>query len=249
MVKSKFEEMFDRLPSNIKETKVLRPESKKVLAALLELLLHSEARESKIIFCGNAKLRKLSGIDNTKLRQSIDQLIDYDLITRKVGKVRKEGEKNEASEYTINLKKLKEPLVEKTFDDLFSEFIDEGESLEMPINTTITTSITNTTSTITTTPNSILNTTTLQKQEQAELERPNSYSDLQKYFVRKMEKECKDKSIDELNEIQESLKDELDEFNEIRGYKNVYNFLIKPSMEKKREKLMDKELEKCLTSV
>ena len=249
MAKSKFEEMFDRLPSNIKETKVLRPESKKVLAALLELLLHSEARESKIIFCGNAKLRKLSGIDNTKLRQSIDQLIDYDLITRKVGKVRKEGEKNEASEYTINLKKLKEPLVEKTFDDLFSEFIDEGESLEMPINTTITTSITNTTSTITTTPNSILNTTTLQKQEQAELERPNSYSDLQKYFVRKMEKECKDKSIDELNEIQESLKDELDEFNEIRGYKNVYNFLIKPSMEKKREKLMDKELEKCLTSV
>lgn len=245
MAKSKFEEMFDRLPSNIKETKVLRPESKKVLAALLELLLHSEARESKIIFCGNARLRKLSGIDNTKLRQSIDQLIDYDLITRKVGKVRKEGEKNEASEYTINLKKLKEPLVEKSFDDLFSEFFEEGKSLEMPINTAITTSITNTTSTITT--NSILNTTTLQ--EQAELERPSSYSDLQKYFVKRMEEECKNKNLDELNEIQESLKDELDEFNEIRGYKNIYNYLIKPSMEKKKESLMDKELEKCLTSV
>lgn len=119
----------------------------------------------------------------------------------------------------------------------------------MPINTTITTSITNSISTLTTTPNLISNSTTLQEQEQAELERPNSYSDLQKYFVRRMEKECKDKSLDELNEIQESLKDELDEFNEIRGYKNVYNFLIKPSMEKKREKLMDKELEKCLTSV
>lgn len=245
MAKSKFEEMFDRLPTNIKETDVLRLSSKKVLAALLELLLHSEARESKIIFCGNARLRKLSGIDNNKLRPSIDQLIDYDLITRKVGKVRKEGEKDEASEYTINLKKLKEPLVEKTFDDLFSGFLEEGESLEMPINTTITTSITSSIST----KNSILNTTTLQEQGQAELERPSSYSDLQKYFVKRMEEECKNKNLDELNEIQESLKDELDEFNEIRGYKNIYNYLIKPSMEKKKENLMDKELEECLTSV
>jgi len=245
MAKSKFEEMFDRLPTNIKETDVLRLSSKKVLAALLELLLHSEARESKIIFCGNARLRKLSGIDNNKLRPSIDQLIDYELITRKVGKVRKEGEKDEASEYTINLKKLKEPLVEKSFDDLFSEFLEEGESLEMPINTTITTSITSSIST----KNSILNTTTLQEQGQAELERPSSYSDLQKYFIKRMEEECKNKNLDELNEIQESLKDELDKFNEIRGYKNIYNYLIKPSMEKKKESLMDKELEKCLTSV
>ena len=248
MAKSKFEEMFDRLPSNIKETEVLRLESKKVLAALLELLLHSEAKETRVIYAPNSRLRKLSGIDAKKLLPSIEQLLDYDLITRKVGKVRNKDEKGEASEYTINFMKLKKPLVEKTFDDLFSEFIDEGESLEMPINTTITTSITNSISTLTTTPNLISNSTTLQEQEQAELERPNSYSDLQKYFVRRMEKECKDKSIDELNEIQESLKDELDSFNEIRGYKNVYNFLIKPSMEKKREKLMDKELEKCLTS-
>lgn len=251
MAKSKFEEMFDRLPSNIKETEVLRLESKKVLAALLELLLHSEARESRIIYAPNSRLRKLSGIDAKKLLPSIEQLLDYNLITRKVGKVRNKDEKGEASEYTINFMKLKEPLVEKTFDDLFSEFIDEGESLEMPINTTITTSITNSISTINSTPNSIINTTTLQVQEQsqAELERPSSYSDLQKYFVRRMEEECKDKNLVELNEIQESLKDELDEFNEIRGYKNVYTFLIKPSMEKKKEKLMDKELEKCLTSV
>ena len=249
MAKSKFEEMFDRLPSNIKETEVLRLESKKVLAALLELLLHSEAKETRVIYAPNSRLRKLSGIDAKKLLPSIEQLLDYDLITRKVGKVRNKDEKGEASEYTINFMKLKEPLVEKTFDDLFSEFIDEGESLEMPINTTITTSITNSISTLTTTPNLISNSTTLQEQEQAELERPNSYSDLQKYFVRRMEEECKDKNLVELNKIQESLKDELDEFNEIRGYKNIYTFLIKPSMEKKKEKLMDKELEKCLTSV
>lgn len=151
MAKTKFEEMFDRLPSNIKETEILRLPTKKVLAALLELLLHSEARESRVIYAPNARLRKLSGISSNDLLPSIEQLIDYDLITRKVGTVRKEGEKSEASEYTINIKKLKEPLVEKTFDDLFSEFLEEEESLEKPINTAITTTITtsNTSSTAT----------------------------------------------------------------------------------------------------
>ena len=151
MAKTKFEEMFDRLPSNIKETDILRLPTKKVLAALLELLLHSDARESRVIYASNARLRKLSGISSNDLLPSIEQLIDYDLITRKVGTVRKEGEKSEASEYTINMKKLKEPLVEKTFDDLFSEFLEEEESLEMPINTAITTTITTSTSTTTST--------------------------------------------------------------------------------------------------
>ena len=163
MAKTKFEEMFDRLPSNIKETEILRLSTKKVLAALLELLLHSEARESRVIYASNARLRKLSGISSNDLLPSIEQLIDYDLITRKVGTVRKEGEKSEASEYTINIKKLKEPLVEKTFDDLFSEFIEDEESLEMPINTaittTITTSIATSTTTATSTTSSIENTT------------------------------------------------------------------------------------------
>lgn len=259
MAKTKFEEMFDRLPSNIKETEILRLPTKKVLAALLELLLHSEARESRVIYAPNARLRKLSGISSNDLLPSIEQLIDYDLITRKVGTVRKEGEKGEASEYTINIKKLKEPIVEKTFDDLFSEFLEDEESLEMPINTTITTSITNSISTITTTsnsteiPNSIKNTssTSLQVkgQNQMELEKPNNYRDLMEYFKKRMIEETKDKNLDELNEIQESLKDELDSFNEINGYKNIYRFFIKPSMEKKKEKLVTKEFEECITRV
>ena len=157
MAKTKFEEMFDRLPSNIKETDILRLPTKKVLAALLELLLHSEARESRVIYAPNARLRKLSGISSNDLLPSIEQLIDYDLITRKVGTVRKEGEKSEASEYTINIKKLKEPLVEKTCDDLFSAFLEEEESLEMPINTAITTT---TSTTITTSTTSSIESTT-----------------------------------------------------------------------------------------
>lgn len=268
MEKTKSEEMFDRLPANIKETEILRLTTKKVLAALLELLLHSEARESRIIYCGNPRLRKLSGVGSQELLPAIDQLIDYDLISRKVGRVRKEGEKGEASEYTINLKKLKEPIVEKTFDDLFSEFLDE-ESLETPINTTTTTSITNSISTSTLTTNTISNSTTsstsienpssteipisktlqIQEQNQMELERPSSYSGLQKYFIRRMEKECKDKNLDELNRIQESLKDELDSFNEIKGYKDIYRYLIVPSMEEKRKKLQEKEFEEFITSI
>ena len=253
MAKTKFDEMMDRLPSSIKETEVLRYQTKKVLAALLELLLHSEARQSRIIYCQNSRLSKLAGVDSNKLLPSIQQLIDYDLITRKVGT----GE-GIASEYVINIKKLKEPLVEKSFDDLFSEFLIDNESSEKPINTTIpttiTTSITNTTSTITpisntsSTLNTTLTTSQVQEQSQKKVERPSNYSELMTYFVRRMEKECNNKNLDELNEIQESLKDELDEFNEIRGYKNIYNYLIKPSMEKKKEKLLVKMLEDGETS-
>lgn len=121
-MKDKFEEMFDRLPSNIKETEVLRYGTKKVLAALLFLSQNSKTIENGVIYCSNAILRKLSGMNSTDLLQSIEQLVDYDLITRKKGKPWKEGEKKEASEYTINHEKLQQPIVEKTFDDLFSEF-------------------------------------------------------------------------------------------------------------------------------
>ena len=266
MAKTKFEEMFDRLPANIKETSVLRNSSKKVLAALLELLLHSEARESGIIFCGNSLLRKLSGINENILLPAIDQLIDYDLISRKVGKARKEGEKGLASEYIINFKKLKEPLIEKTFDDLFGDYID-NESSETPINPAITitnsisTPISNTistlisnsmsTSTENTTPIENTSSSSIQNQEQVQVKLgiPTSQKELMDYFKDRMEKECKDKNLDELNEIQEFLKNELDSFNEINGYQNVYRFFIVPSMNKKREKLQDKEFERFITGI
>lgn len=159
MEKNKFDEMFDRLPSNIKETDVLRYETKKVLAALLELLLHSEARNTGVIYCGNKLLRKLSGVGSDNFIPALNQLEDYELITRIKGSVRiNQKEKGQASEYRINFKKLKEPIVKKTFDDLFSQFFEEAESSETPISTTITTTITTstttpiTTSTATSTP-------------------------------------------------------------------------------------------------
>lgn len=163
MEKTKFEEMMDRLPSNIKDSDVLRLESKKIMAALLELLLHSEAKNSGIIYVGNGMLRRLSGVGSSNLLSGIQQLEDYELVTRIKGSVRKvQTEKGQASEYRINFKKLKEPIVEKTFDDLFSQFVQEAQSLEKPISTTITTTITtsNTTTTSTTNSTSIENTNT-----------------------------------------------------------------------------------------
>ena len=139
MGKTKFEEMFDRLPSNIKETEVLRFTSKKVLAALLDLLIHSDAKESGIIFCQNERLIRLEKKKKNGLLPAIQQLIDYDLISRVVGK----GE-GIASEYKINFKRLLEPLTEKTFGDLFSCYIKDQNLLKSPLVPTIPITITRT---------------------------------------------------------------------------------------------------------
>ena len=153
--KTKFEEMMDRLPSNIKESKVLRFQSKKVLAALLELYLHSKARETRLVIVSNRQLRRLSCIKSNDLTSALNQLEDYNLITRKVGKKGKDGV---ASEYIIHFKNLIKPLEEKTFEDLFRVELGDVESSEtsMGTTTTITTSTTITTTistpTATTTP-------------------------------------------------------------------------------------------------
>lgn len=68
---------------------------------------------------------------------------------------------------------------------------------------------------------------------------PHTYKDLMEYFLREMDKRCKDKTVEELNEIQEALKAELNEFKHIPNYKNIFPYFIKPSIEKKKEKLLD----------
>lgn len=158
MEKTKFEEMMDRLPSNIKETEVLRFQSKKVLAALLELYLHSSgAKETKLVIASNSLLRKISGVKSNDLLSSLNQLEDYSLITRKVGK----SERGVASEYAIHFKNLIKPLKEKSFEELFMDEIGVSESLETPMGTPTTTTITTPITTTTSTPTSITNTTAI----------------------------------------------------------------------------------------
>lgn len=155
--KGKFEEMFDRLPSNIKETEVLRFQSKKVLAALLDMYLHSKAKETKLVIASNRQLRKLSGIKQNDLLTSLKQLEDYELITRKVGK---KGTEHIASEYKIHFNNLKRPLKEKTFEDLFGDELEEGKSSETSMGTTTTTTITTSTTITTATATSTATSTT-----------------------------------------------------------------------------------------
>lgn len=219
MAKTKFEEMYHRLPSNVKESDVLRLESKKVLAALLELLLHSEARNTRVIFANNRLLRKLSGISSNQLLPSLQQLEDYELISRKVGGVRsKPNEKGLASEYVINLEKLKEPIVEKGFDELF------GESLEKPINTTITTTITTTTSNTNTTSNTTTSSSSKDKY--------NYYSRLIGKKVLEFDCECDSnfEVLDRLLLLEEELRVECGE--------ELYVELVHPMIERERERLI-----------
>jgi len=156
--KTKFDEMIGRLPSNIKDSTVLRFQSKKVLAALLDYYLHSQARETKLVIIGNSKLRSLSGIKQNDLTHALNQLEDYDLITRKVGKKGKDGI---ASEYTIHFKNLLKPLKEKTFEDLFFSELEDAKSsgTSMGTTTTITTSTTTPTTITTATTSTTANTT------------------------------------------------------------------------------------------
>ena len=188
MEKNKFEEMFNRLPVNIRETDVLRLESKKVLAALLELLLHSEARNTGVIYCGNKLLRKLSGVGADNLIPALNQLEDYELIKRIKGSVRtNQKEKGQASEYRINFKKLKEPIVEKTFNDLFERFCEEAET---PISTTITTTITTSTTTPITTSTTTSTPISTSTSISSETQTPTSWDNFVMNFDSKVRRTC-----------------------------------------------------------
>ena len=54
---------------------------------------------------------------------------------------------------------------------------------------------------------------------------------------------AKDKNIDELNELETTLKTELEvKFSHIPTYQNIYPYFIKPAVQKAREKWMDNQL-------
>lgn len=144
----KIEKMLEQMPSSIKETELLTFGAKKVFAALWELLLHSKARDSKVIYCSNKRLREMAGVKTSNLLEHLKELSDYELVTRIAGSSRIEGERSQASEYIINLPKLKEPITKKvTGDDLLERLLEEtSEPLETPMGTPTTTTITTSTS-------------------------------------------------------------------------------------------------------
>lgn len=128
--------MEEILPQNIKDSELLSLASKKVLAALLDWYLNSEAKTTKVVIISNKILCSIAGVGGTSLQESLRELNDYNLVTRTIG-----TKLGDASKYNINFKNLVKPLQKQTFESLFSEELEEVKSQENPISTIVKNSI------------------------------------------------------------------------------------------------------------
>ena len=128
--------MEEILPQNIKDSELLSLASKKVLAALLDWYLNSEAKTTKVVIISNKILCSIAGVGGTSLQESLRELNDYNLVTRTIG-----TKLGDASKYNINFKNLVKPLQKQTFESLFSEELEEAKSQETPISTIVKNSI------------------------------------------------------------------------------------------------------------
>lgn len=88
----------------------------------------------------------------------------------------------------------------------------------------------------------------IKKEITTESDTPKNCKELLMFFDKKIEEKCKDKTLEELNEIQESLTDELKEFENIPSWRSVY-FAMRNKIEKKKEKLFDKTIKSELETI
>lgn len=123
--------MEELLPSNIKDSE-LSLATKKVLTALLDWYLNSEAKNTGIITISNKRLCAIAGVGHDVLFEAIRDIKEYGLGTRKAG----EGIGN-ASEYILDFEALCKPLKRKTFEELFAKELKNTKSSETPIRTTV----------------------------------------------------------------------------------------------------------------
>ena len=128
--------MEEILPQNIKDSELLSLASKKVLAALLDWYLNSEAKTTKVVIISNKVLCSIASVGGTSLQESLRELNDFNLVTRTIG-----TKLGDASKYYINFKNLVKPLQKQTFESLFSEELEEVKSQENTISTIVKNSI------------------------------------------------------------------------------------------------------------
>lgn len=131
IIKITKERMEQILPSNIKETDVLSDNAKKVLATIMNyFLVLDKPKELGYVFLTNVMLRTSAGIKQNNMMNALQELIDSDLIYRKAGKKRTEGEQSVASRYIVRWNNLTKPLKKnaKTFEELFKDFIKPSET-------------------------------------------------------------------------------------------------------------------------
>ena len=242
IVKITKERMSQILPQTVKDSD-LSVYAQKVLATIINYhLINEKVRTTGFLAINNEDLRKSAGVGKNYVIEALRELIECKLIDRKVGAKWKVGEQKMASEYRLILENLKKPIKKPSSDELLemlfstpSEPLCTGDS---PTNTnsisnTISDSIPNTIS------NSLLDTDTFLEEM---VEKPKNLKELNDYFIQRMEKETrgKDLLVDDLNSLETKLEAELEEeFTDIPGYKNIV-YLIRGSMEKKKEKLIEK---------
>ena len=112
------------LPQNIKDTDVISTNAKKVLATIMNYhLVLDKVKTQGYVNLSNQLLRQSSRIKQNDMMSAIQELTDYNLIEREVGKVWTEGQPHIASKYTVIWNNLQQPLKKKSFEDLFSQFL------------------------------------------------------------------------------------------------------------------------------
>lgn len=254
------ERMAEVLPSEIKNTDALSDNAKKTLATIMNYFAILDiAKSCKYLVCPNSVLREAVGIRNNDLINAVQELIECDLIEREVGHKRAEGEKAIASIYRVKWNNLVKPIKKKnTFEELFAEFL---KSSETPLGTTdIDTDAVPDIDTDIVSDIDVESEVDIESEFEDEVDaepaididaeddiikRPTDLKELNDYFIQKMEKETKGKDllVDDLNSLETKLEAELEEeFTDIPGHENIV-YLIRNSMKRKREKIIENILQ------
>ena len=114
--------LLEVLPKNIVESEELSLAAKKMLGALVDYFTHSQAKETQRLFMSNTKICETANFGKSTLFKATRELEMYDLIEKKSGKARTQGQNAEASEYILHIDNFIKPLRKKTFENLMSMF-------------------------------------------------------------------------------------------------------------------------------
>ena len=114
--------LLEVLPKNIVESEELSLAAKKMLGALIDYFTHSQAKETQRLLMSNEKVCETANFGKSTLFKATRELEMYDLIEKKSGKARTQGQKSEASEYILHINNFIKPLRKKTFENLMSMF-------------------------------------------------------------------------------------------------------------------------------
>lgn len=114
--------LLEILPKNIVESEELSLAAKKMLGALVDYFTHSQAKTTQRLFMSNEKICETANFGKSTLFKATRELEMFDLIEKKSGKARTQGQKSEASEYILHINNFIKPLRKKTFEAMMFMF-------------------------------------------------------------------------------------------------------------------------------